>query len=114
MKLRVWTHQLIRIIEIEGEIHLADANRLKELVMKMIETKTERFIIDAEKITAIDSSGIGAFIFISSTLKKLNLALAIANVSGPVQQVIDTIKLADYFLICKNLHEAIQELSRIK
>jgi anti-sigma B factor antagonist len=114
MKVRVLTNQLIHIIEIEGEIHLADANQLKELVMKMIETKTERFIINAEKITAIDSSGMGAFIFISSTLKKLNLALAIANVSKPVQQVIDTIRLADYFPIYRDLQEAIVELSRIK
>ena len=111
MDIRIWTNNLIYIIEIQGELNFADSNKLKDLVMKMIEKKVERFIIDAGKIKAIDSSGIGAFIYISSNIKKLNLSLAISNVSEAVEQVIDKIKLAGYFPIFKSTHEAIQKLS---
>ena len=111
MKLRIWTNQAIHILDIEGDINLADANQLKELVMKMIEKKAERFIINAENISSIDSSGIGAFIYISSTLQKLGLKLAIASVNEPVGQIIEKTKLESYFSIYGNLKEAIQKLT---
>ena len=110
MKVRIWTNQLIHIIDIEGEIHLADAAQLKELVMKMIDKKVERLIINAAKINSIDSSGIGAFVFISSTVRKLGLQLAIANVSNAVEQVMDKTRLSSYFEIYKDVNEAVQQL----
>jgi anti-sigma B factor antagonist len=112
MKVRVRTNQLIHIIDIEGDMELFDSNLLKELVMKMIEKKADRFIINVNKIKSIDSSGIGAFIFISSTLKKMGMDLAITNVNGAVKQVIEKTKLTSYFPIYENLETAIQQLSK--
>jgi anti-sigma B factor antagonist len=112
MEIKIRTNQLIYILDLEGDMHLVDSNLLKELVMKMIEKKTERLILNVDKISSIDSSGIGALIYISSTLKKLNLSFAIANVGGSVKQVIEKIKLSDYFPICADLQSAITELSK--
>ena len=110
MKVRIRTNQLIHIIDIEGDVCLADAAQLKELVMKMIDKKVERLVINAAKINSIDSSGIGAFIYISSTLKKLGLELAIANVSKALEQVMDKTRLSSYFAIYKDVNEAVQEI----
>jgi anti-sigma B factor antagonist len=110
MEIQVWTNGPIYIIDIHGDMNLADSNRLKNLVMKMIEKKVERFIINTGLVKSIDSNGIGAFIFISSTLKKLGLELAITN-SKAVEQVIDKVKLTSYFPIYKDVDEAIQKLS---
>ncbi|MDR1587923.1 MAG: STAS domain-containing protein [Treponema sp.] len=112
MKVKIRTNQLIHIIDLEGDMELADSNLLKELVMKMIEKKAERIILNADGIKSIDSSGIGAFIYILSTLKKLNLSFAIANVRGSVKQVIEKIKLSGYFPIYADLQSAITELSK--
>jgi len=111
MDVKIWTNKVIYIIQIKGSIGLADAEKLKQLVMKMIEKKAERFIIDAAKISSIESNGIGAFIYISSTAKNLGLSLEIVNVSGQVKQVIEKIKLTDYFPIGTNVEEAIRKLS---
>ena len=111
MKIRTWTNGVIYIIDIQGDMNIADSNRLKELVMRMIEKKGEGFIINTEKIKSIDLNGIGAFINISSTLKKLDMSLAIAGVSEALEQVIDKTKLARYFPIYKNVDEALQKLS---
>ena len=111
MKVKIRTNQLIHILDIEGDIFLADANQLKELVMKMIEKKAECFIINLAKITSIDSSGIGAIIYIHSTLKKLGMKLAIVNITEPVQQIIEKTKLASFLPICKDVNEAIDKLS---
>jgi anti-sigma B factor antagonist len=111
MEIHVLTNGSIYILDIHGDMNLADSNRLKDLVMKMIEKKVERFIINTGSMKSIDSNGIGAFIFISSTLKKLGLKLAITN-SEAVEQVMDKVKLAGYFPLYKNVDEAIQKLSK--
>ena len=110
MKVHIRTNQLIHIIDIEGDIYLADAAHLKELVMTMIDKKVERLIINAEKIGTIDSSGIGALTFISSTIKKLGMELAIAHVSKELEQIMDKTRLLSYFSIYKDEDEAIREI----
>jgi len=112
MEMRIWTNGPIYILDIQGDMNYADSNHLKDMVMKMIEKKVERFIINASKIKSIDSSGIGAFIYISSTLKKLGLSLAIVNVSPALEQVMDKTKLASYFPIYKTVDEAVEKLSQ--
>ncbi|MDR1901459.1 MAG: STAS domain-containing protein [Treponema sp.] len=111
MGIRIRTNQLIYIIDLEGSLDLYESNRLKELVMKMIEKKVERFILNLRDIEALDSSGIGAFIYISSTIKKMNLGLAMANVRGPVRDIIEKTKLMNYFPIYEKMDDAIQALS---
>jgi anti-sigma B factor antagonist len=111
MGIHIRTNQVIYIIDIDGSLDLYESNRLKELVMKMIEKKVERFIINVKDANIIDSSGIGAFIYISSTIKKMGLKLAIANVRGQVRQIIEKTKLMTYFPIYEKMEDAIEALS---
>jgi anti-sigma B factor antagonist len=111
VNIRIRTNQLIYIIALQGEMELSDSNQLKELVMKMVEKRVERFILDVQNVKSIDSSGIGALIFISSTLKKMNLQLAIANVQGPVKDVMERTRLSGYFPIYPDVAQAIKKLS---
>lgn len=111
MDIRIRTNQHVYIIDVGGEMNLNNSNQLKELVMKMIEKKVERFIINVNNIKSIDSSGIGALIFISSTLKKMDLKLAIVNVHGPVKQVMDKIRLSGYFPLYEDIGQAIRDIS---
>jgi anti-sigma B factor antagonist len=90
---------------------MADSDRLKTIVMKMIEKKVERIIINVKNVRTIDSTGIGALIFISSTLRKMNLKLAVANVQGTVKAVLDKTRLAGYFPLYEKLGVAIKTLS---
>jgi anti-sigma B factor antagonist len=111
MEVKIRTNKLIYILDLRGEMDLFESNRLKELVMKMIEKKVERLIINVKGIRTIDSSGIGALIFVSSTLKRMNLDLAIANVQGAVQAVLEKTKLQGYFPLYEKIGDAIKALS---
>ena len=111
MEISIWTNGKIHIIDIQGDMDFADSSRLKKLVMKMIELKAERFIINAGKLRSIDSSGIGALINISSTLKKLGLSLALVNIGGTVELALNKTKIAGFFPIFKDLDVAILALS---
>jgi anti-sigma B factor antagonist len=61
-----------------------------------------------DDVEYIDSSGIGALIYITSTVKKMSLRLAITNVHGSVKKVIELTKLTNFFPITADLDEAVK------
>lgn len=101
----------IFIIDVSGEMDLYNSYKLKELVMKMLEKNVSKFVINLEQVDYIDSSGIGALIYIWSTIKKLNHGLVIANIHGSVKRVIELTKLIGYFPIAGNVEEALRRLT---
>jgi len=110
LELKIRKNEDIYIVDVNGEMDLYNSYKLKELVMKMLEKKVSKFIINMENVEYIDSSGIGALIYISSTIKKLNLNLLITNVRGSVKKVIELTKLMGYFPIAQSLAEAIKTM----
>ena len=107
MELKIRKNGDVYIIDVNGEMDLYNSYKLKELVMKMIEKNIKIFIINLEQVDYIDSSGIGALIYISSTIKKMNLKLAISNIHGAVKKVIELTKLMGYFPIANSVEEAL-------
>jgi len=107
MELKIRKNGENYIIDVNGEMDLYNSYKLKELVMKMLEKKVERFIINLENVDYIDSSGIGALIYICSTIRKMNLKLVITNIHGSVKKVIELTKLMGYFPIANSIEEAI-------
>jgi len=107
LELKIRKSGEIYIIDVSGEMDLYNSYKLKELVMKMLEKKISRFVINLENVDYIDSSGIGALIFICSTIKKLNLNLFITNIHGSVKKVIELTKLMGYFPIVPSVKDAI-------
>lgn len=110
MELKIRKNKEVYIIDVSGEMDLYNSYKLKELVMKMIERNIKNMIINLDEVDYIDSSGIGALIYICSTLKKMNLKLFITNIHGSVKKVIELTKLMGYFPITNSLEEAIQRM----
>jgi len=108
MELKIRKNEDIYIVDVIGEMDLYNSYKLKELIMKMIEKKIEKLIINLEQVEYIDSSGIGALIYITSTIKKMNLRLAMTNVYGSVKKVIELTKLTHFFPISVNIEEAVK------
>lgn len=107
MELKIRKNGEVYIIDVNGEMDLYNSYKLKELVMKMIEKNIKTFVINLEQVDYIDSSGIGALIYISSTVKKMSLKLALSNVHGSVKKVIELTKLTGYFPIANSVEEAL-------
>ncbi len=107
MELKIRKNGDVYIIDVTGEMDLYNSYKLKELVMKMLEKNVKNFVINLEQVDYIDSSGIGALIYICSTIKKMNLNLAIANIHGSVKKVIELTKLMGYLRITNSIEEAL-------
>jgi anti-sigma B factor antagonist len=102
----------VYLIELRGNLDLYYSNQLKELILKMINKKNEKFIIDMQRVETINSSGIGALIFISSTVKKMNVRLVIAKINDSVKMAMELSKLSGYFKIAGSLREALDMIEQ--
>ena len=98
----------IIIIDIVGEIDLYNAPDIKELIKKHIEQQEYNIMINLEKVTYIDSSGIGALISSLSNLKKYQGTLKILKVYGSVRKVFELTKLTSFFEIFESEDDAIR------
>lgn len=110
MELKIRKIAEIYIVDASGEMDLYNSYKLKELVSKMIEKNIKSIVINLEDIEYIDSSGIGALIYIFSTTKKQNIGCYISGVKGSVRKVIELTKLADFFAMSQDVNEAVQLL----
>ena len=97
----------IQILDVNGEIDLYNAPQIKELINKLIDEKKYNVIINLDRVSYIDSSGIGALISSLSNLKKYQGGLKIINVSGSVRKVFELTKLTSFFEIYDNEQDAV-------
>ncbi len=98
----------VNILDIDGEIDLYNAPTLKDIIRKNIEEQKYNIIINLDKVSYIDSSGIGALISSLSNLKKYQGGLKIINVTGSVKKVFELTKLTSFFEIYDSEAEALK------
>ncbi|HSV97613.1 MAG TPA: STAS domain-containing protein [Spirochaetota bacterium] len=96
------------LLDIAGEIDLYNAPEIKDIVSKLIEEQRYNVIINLEKVSYIDSSGIGALISSLSNLKKYQGGLKIINVYASVRKVFELTKLTSFFDIFDTEEDALE------
>ncbi len=97
----------IIILDINGEIDLYNAPEIKENIKGHMESGKVNIIINLDKVSYIDSSGIGVLISSLSNLKKAGGALKIINVYASVRKVFELTKLTSFFDIYDNENDAV-------
>lgn len=97
----------IVIFDINGEIDLYNAPEIKEKIKDEMNKGKVNIIINLDKVSYIDSSGIGVLISSLSNLKKVGGALKLINVYASVRKVFELTKLTSFFDIYDNESDAI-------
>lgn len=85
------------IFDINGEIDLYNAPEIKEKIKEEMNNGKVNIIINLDKVSYIDSSGIGVLISSLSNLKKVGGALKLINVYASVRKVFELTKLTSFF-----------------
>jgi len=110
LELKIRKSDEIYIIDVNGDMDLYNSYKVKELVAKMVDKKVQKIVINLQDGEYIDSSGIGALIYIYSSTKKLGIKFLIANVHGSVKKVIELTKLMSYLPIVTTVEDAVKKL----
>ena len=99
------------ILDITGEIDLYNAPEIKDIINNLIDQRKYNVVINLEKVSYIDSSGIGVLISSLSNLKKYQGGLKIINVFASVRKVFELTKLTSFFEIFDSEEEAINSFT---
>lgn len=110
MEVKLKNKSGILLVELQEEIDLFHANKLKLYFNKIFESSHKRIVLNFQEVTYIDSSGIGALLNIFKESKKREIKILFSNIHGSVKKVIELTKLDDYFPIVRTQEEALEKL----
>ena len=98
----------IVIVELEGKVQIGETNRqLHEAIYELIAEGKNRVILNLEKVSAIDSSGLGEIVASFSTLVKAGGTLKLANIPARVTDIMTVTKLYTVFDVYDSEADAI-------
>ena len=117
MSIRVRTVQsgTIAIIEVRGSlVGDGDTDLLREAVADFIEQGIKSLVISLQKVTYVNSSGIGSIIAAHATYVKNGGEVKLSGISNSVQNLFVVTKLIDVFDVYETVDEAVQSFRKIK
>ncbi|SET72364.1 anti-sigma B factor antagonist [Natronincola peptidivorans] len=86
-------------IQLDGEVDIYTAGKLKETFIKMLEEKKESIKIDAGKLEYIDSTGLGVLIGVLKKLKEENKNIIFLNIKPNIKKLLNITGLDKIFII---------------
>ncbi|MBS4763266.1 MAG: STAS domain-containing protein [Brachyspira sp.] len=91
------------IIKLFGDIDIYTSSDLKDAMISQV-------IMDMEDVHYIDSSGIGVFIAVLGTFKKVNGKIGMIKITEPVKKVLELTRLTSFLPVYNTEAEAIEKL----
>lgn len=98
------------VIKLFGDIDIYTSSDLKDAMISQVDFGAKRIIIDMEDVHYIDSSGIGVFISVLGTFKKVNGKIGLVKITEPVKKVLELTKLTSFLPIYSTEVEAVESL----
>lgn len=96
----------ISIVGLTGELDLGTSPDLHAELIRLIETKPRRIILDMRELAYIDSSGVGTLVDAHRRLKKEGGNVVLVGLQQRVRSVFEITRLDSFFTITANLDEA--------
>jgi len=99
MEINVKKSEKFIIFELEGSLDIYTSLDLKAALEEHVKDNNPDLVIDMEKLTYIDSSGIGILIKALNYVQGLNGKLCVANLKPVIEKVFKVSGLTSYFEI---------------
>jgi anti-sigma B factor antagonist len=81
----------------DKDIVAGEVQNFKSEILGLISEKSDQILIDMSNVEMIDSTGIGVFICAQNSLKKINGALKVENVSPDILKMFKIMRLDKHF-----------------
>lgn len=86
-------------VNIEGEIDIYTAGKLKETLNKILDEKNVNLRVDLKELNYIDSTGLGVFIGVLRRLKEKGNHLIMLNTKSNIRKLLNITGLDKIFII---------------
>jgi anti-sigma B factor antagonist len=98
----------VTVITVAGDIDVLNAPRLRELLIELIDAGRLHFVVDVEKVTFLDSTGLGVLIGGWRRVRDHGGCIALAGAPKPIRQIFHVTCLTHNFALYDTTSEAIQ------
>jgi|JI8StandDraft_1071087.scaffolds.fasta_scaffold306015_1 anti-sigma B factor antagonist len=95
------------VVDLDGSIDLYSAPPVKKFLKSLLRNDNKKIIISLEKVTFLDSSGLGMLVNLFFECKQLEIGIKLANVSAEAKNVFRQTKMENNFEIYESLEEAL-------
>ena len=107
MEVKAHQQDGVFIFYVDGEINISTSPELKKLFDKL---SAKKVIVDLEKVTYIDSSGLATLVEMLKKMRSQGGGLGLAGMSDKVKSLFEITKLDKLFSISPNQQEALAKL----
>lgn len=107
MNIKSYEQDGVAIFQVSGEINITTSPELRKFFEK---EQKKKIVIDFEKVTYIDSSGLATLVEVLKKSKTQGGMLGLASMSDKVKSLFEITKLDKLFLIFQTQADAIQSV----
>ena len=113
MELRIENHHDIDVIAITGRLDLVSSSALKDTIRQRLSERRAHFVLDMEKVTFINSSGLGALI---SSLRDVRLSggrIVLCHMEPYVEEIFTLTGLTKVFDCYATAAESLESFANV-
>jgi len=99
------------VLDLSGSLDITNESRLRDKMHSLVFEGRRAFVINMDRVTHIDSSGLGALIASSGTVAKVAGRIALVNLTRRVSEVMTITKLLTVFDVPDSETMAVVQLS---
>ena len=108
MQIKISDKEGVTVSNVEGEIDINTAPEVKKAFERVIGDKKDKVIINMEKVSYIDSSGLATLVELLKNFRKYGARLKLVGLSSKVRSLFEITKLEKLFDIKEKEEEAIK------
>ncbi len=107
MDLKSFQQDGVTVFQVDGEINISTSPELKKFFEKQ---PAKKVVVDLERVTYIDSSGLATLVEMLKKTKSQGGGLGLAAMSEKVKSLFEITKLDKLFSISQNKQEAVSKV----
>jgi anti-sigma B factor antagonist len=107
--INVKTENSATIVQMDGEVDLYSSSEVREILLKLIQDQTTIIIVDFERVSYIDSSGVATLVEGLQEMGKYSGILRLTNLPDMVRQVFELSSLDKVFEIHDTVQDAMKD-----
>jgi anti-sigma B factor antagonist len=95
------------IVDVAGEIDLGSSPAFQQALLKLLDDKPKRVIVNLSEVSYMDSSGVASLVRLLSKARKQNAEVSLVGMSSRVRTVFEITRLDGIFKIFQTEKEAL-------
>lgn len=96
------------VVAVSGEVDLYSSPRMREAILAGVSRKNPRVVVDLQRVTYMDSSGIATLVEALQLTRKHSGRLVIAGLSERVREIFELARLESVFELSPSVADALK------